>query len=220
MCSMALCSPWHTSCFVLFLECDLTGWLLTGQLPSFAQNIKLEYFTCRENQFTVRLVLVYSCSFVCAFAMALCSPRHTDSWSSVQVKFHGKCFIFWSSSIHWGTCSWGTTNSMWLHSQLLCPPWPRSRSLTSVTLDIQVCYYLTYRLLCSVCSILTWFPHFLTCDAHGRSAPIICNLHSAGGAILPGELLHRWVCSMDRTVCPILPTIVFCLLSISRVFNR
>jgi hypothetical protein len=40
------------SCYVLFLEHDLAGWLFTGQLPSFAQNVKLEMFTCTGNQFT------------------------------------------------------------------------------------------------------------------------------------------------------------------------
>jgi hypothetical protein len=52
------------SCCVLFLKCDLTGWLLTGQLPSLALNVKLE---CSFNQFTGKLVVVYSCSCMCIF---------------------------------------------------------------------------------------------------------------------------------------------------------
>jgi hypothetical protein len=37
---------------VLYLECDLTGWLLIGQLASFAQCEKLEQLECFNNQFT------------------------------------------------------------------------------------------------------------------------------------------------------------------------
>jgi hypothetical protein len=55
------------SCCVLFLKCDLTGWLSTGQLPSFAQNVKLKIFRCTQSQFTGRLVLVYSCSCMHVF---------------------------------------------------------------------------------------------------------------------------------------------------------
>jgi hypothetical protein len=44
---------------VLFLKCDLPGWLLTGQLPSLAQNVKLKWFNCNSNQFTGMLIVVY-----------------------------------------------------------------------------------------------------------------------------------------------------------------
>jgi hypothetical protein len=45
------CSVCSWLCSVSRMRSDC-GWLLTGQLPSFAQNVKLERFYCSGNQFT------------------------------------------------------------------------------------------------------------------------------------------------------------------------
>jgi hypothetical protein len=68
------------SCCVLFLECDLPGWLLTGQLPSFAQHVQLKTFFCSGNQFTGKLlssvVVVYIVVVACAFSKLFVVPTY------------------------------------------------------------------------------------------------------------------------------------------------